>query len=185
MIKTDYAWYITGKADYDTSTKKLTVTLTADGNTYQTDNYQHLQGDDSFTGAAGSCTITINKRMTNQDWCSRWYRISMTAQFSLYNSKGTKIKTISLKDSDTDVAAKTAKITGLDPGKYTFKRNIMHVEDVLINETTYPITLSKTNPKTGAHQKSTEKNRNIRKLYLELQLLLCRNCFEKAGWVNK
>lgn len=153
--KNDYAWYITGKADYDTSTKKLTVTLTADGNTYQTDNYQHLQGDDSFTGAAGSCTITINKRMTNQDWCSRWYRISMTAQFSLYNSKGTKIKTISLKDSDTDVAAKTAKITGLDPGKYTLKETYA-CRGCVINETTYPITLSKTNP-NWSPSKSTEK----------------------------
>ena len=153
--KNDYAWYITGKADYDTSTKKLTVTLTADGNTYQTDNYQHLQGDDSFTGAAGSCTITINKRMTNQDWCSRWYRISMTAQFSLYNSKGTKIKTISLKDSDTDVTAKTAKITGLDPGKYTLKETYA-CRGCVINETTYPITLSKTNP-NWSPSKSTEK----------------------------
>ena len=153
--KNDYAWYITGKADYDTSIKKLTVTLTADGNTYQTDNYQHLQGDDSFTGAAGSCTITINKRMTNQDWCSRWYRISMTAQFSLYNSKGTKIKTISLKDSDTDVTAKTAKITGLDPGKYTLKETYA-CRGCVINETTYPITLSKTNP-NWSPSKSTEK----------------------------
>ena len=153
--KNDYAWYITGKADYDTSTKKLTVTLTADGNTYQTDNYQHLQGDDSFTGAAGSCTITINKRMTNHDWCSRWYRISMTAQFSLYNSKGTKIKTISLKDSDTDVTAKTAKITGLDPGKYTLKETYA-CRGCVINETTYPITLSKTNP-NWSPSKSTEK----------------------------
>ena len=153
--KNDYAWYITGKADYDTSTKKLTVTLTADGNTYQTDNYQHLQGDDSFTGAAGSCTITINKRMTNQDWCSRWYRISMTAQFSLYNSKGTKIKTISLKNSDTDVTAKTAKITGLDPGKYTLKETYA-CRGCVINETTYPITLSKTNP-NWSPSKSTEK----------------------------
>lgn len=153
--KNDYAWYITGKADYDTSTKKLTVTLTADGNTYQTDNYQHLQGDDSFTGAAGSCTITINKRMTNQDWCSRWYRISMTAQFSLYNSKGTKIKTISLKDSDTDVTAKTAKITGLDPGKYTLKETYA-CRGCVINETAYPITLSKTNP-NWSPSKSTEK----------------------------
>ena len=153
--KNDYAWYITGKADYDTSTKKLTVTLTADGNTYQTDNYQHLQGDDSFTGAAGSCTITINKRMTNQDWCSRWYRISMTAQFSLYNSKGTKIKTISLKDSDTDATAKTAKITGLDPGKYTLKETYA-CRGCVINETTYPITLSKTNP-NWSPSKSTEK----------------------------
>ena len=153
--KNDYAWYITGKADYDTSTKKLTVTLTADGNTYQTDNYQHLQGDDSFTGAAGSCTITINKRMTNQDWCSRWYRISMTAQFSLYNSKGTKIKTISLKNSDTDVTAKTAKITGLDPGKYTLKETYA-CRGCVINETTYPITLSKTNP-SWSPSKSTEK----------------------------
>ena len=153
--KNDYAWYITGKADYDTSTKKLTVTLTADGNTSQIDNYQHLQGDDSFTGAAGSCTITINKRLTNQDWCSRWYRISMTAQFSLYNSKGTKIKTISLKDSDTDVTAKTAKITGLDPGKYKLKETYA-CRGCVINETTYSITLTKTDPNWNP-SKSTNK----------------------------
>lgn len=76
--------------------------------------------------------------MTNQDWCSRWYRISVTAQFSLYNSKGTKIKTISLKDSDTDVTAKTAKITGLDPGKYTLKETYA-CRGCVINETTFCI----------------------------------------------
>ena len=107
----------------------------------------------------------------------------MTAQFSLYNSKGTKIKTISLKDSDTDVTAKTAKITGLDPGKYTLKETYA-CRGCVINETTYPITLSKTNP-NWSPSKINRKNRNIRKLYFELQLLLCRNCFEKAGWVNK
>ena len=150
-----YAWYITGQAEYDTATKKTTITLTADGNTNIVDNYQHLQGDDYFSGKAGPGSITIKKRVTNPAWSSRWYRISMTAQFTLFNSKGQKIKTVSLKDSDTDVSSKSVTISGLDYGKYTLKETYA-CRGCVINEQTYPITLSKTNP-DWSPSKSTNK----------------------------
>ena len=139
----DYKWYISADAEYNTSTKKLTVTLTAKGNEAVTDNYQFLKGLESHTDDAANGKITIKKRLINQDWSLRWHRVSMNAQFVLKNSRRKEIKSVSLKDADA--TSKTAVFSNLPFGTY-YLQETYACNGCIINDTEYKISLSNSNP---------------------------------------
>ncbi len=139
----DYKWYISADAEYNTSTKKLTVTLTAKGNEAVTDNYQFLKGLESHTDDAANGKITIKKRLINQDWSLRWHRVSMNAQFVLKNSRRKEIKSVSLKDADA--TSKTAVFSNLPFGTY-YLQETYACNGCVINDTEYKISLSNSNP---------------------------------------
>ena len=79
-------------------------------------NYQKLTGDNSFTGTSGY-SITIRKRLVNEEWAAKFYRVRLNTKFTIYrytNNAWKEQKTVTLSGATRD----SVSIEGLQKGKY-------------------------------------------------------------------
>lgn len=160
-----FPFTITATATYNSSTNKLTVKLDAVGNASMSGNYQKLAGDNSFTGTSGY-SITIRKRLVNEEWAAKFYRVRLNTKFTIYrytNSAWKEQKTVTLSGATRD----SVSVEGLQKGKYKVVEET-NSNGCVLNHDKYIFYLNESNPswQTGDDVESGSVTENVSGTYV-------------------
>ena len=160
-----FPFTITAKATYNSSTNKLTVRLDAVGNASMSGNYQELTGYESFTGTSGY-SITIRKRLVNEEWAAKFYRVRLNTKFTIYrytNNAWKEQKTVTLSGATRD----SVSVEGLQKGKYKVVEET-NSNGCVLNHDKYIFYLNESNPswQTGDDVESDSVTENVSGTYV-------------------
>ena len=160
-----FPFEITATATYNSKTNKLTVRLDAVGNAALSGNYQKLTGDNSFTGTSGY-SITIRKRLVNEEWAAKFYRVRLNTKFTIYrytNNAWKEQKTVTLSGATRD----SVSIEGLQKGKYKVVEET-NSNGCVLNHDKYIFYLNESNPswQTGDDVENDSVTENVSGTYV-------------------
>lgn len=160
-----FPFEITATATYNSKTNKLTVRLDAVGNAALSENYQKLTGDNSFTGTSGY-SITIRKRLVNEEWAAKFYRVRLNTKFTIYrytNNAWKEQKTVTLSGATRD----SVSIEGLQKGKYKVVEET-NSNGCVLNHDKYIFYLNESNPswQTGDDVENDSVTENVSGTYV-------------------
>ena len=142
----DFAWSITAKLQYNETTSKCKLTITAFANKAETGNYQYMRGSKSKTASASTYKITVYKRLRDETWTKNFSNISLSAVFTLYEADGTEVDTAKIDFTGTDTTRASVEFTdGLEAGDYILKETY-YSNGCISNTDEYEITLTEEKP---------------------------------------